>query len=327
MNNKIIIIGLGSMGRRRIRLLKAFFNTINIYGVDSNIERCKEIYSLHGIETFSNVHEAIQKITPEIAFICTSPLSHYTIIKECLTSNLNIFTEINLVADGYDELIALSQKKNRILFLSSTPMYRHEIEHITNLIHESPKVVNYVYHVGQYLPDWHPWEKFEDFFVSNLRTNGCREIFAVELPWMVNAFGRISEINVLKDKNSELNILYPDNYLVSIKHENGNKGIFAVDVIARKPVRKLEIYSELLHVFWDGTPNSLFAYNILSKENEQILLYDEIQKDSRYSENIIENAYVDEIRTFFECFENCTATKHTFEKDKEILQWIDRIEN
>lgn len=56
------------------------------------------------------------------------------------------------------------------------------------------------------------------------------------------------------------------------------------------------------------------------------MLYDKILKDSRYSENIVENAYVDEIKAFFDCFENSTTAKYTFEKDKEVLHWIDRIE-
>ena len=35
--------------------------------------------------------------------------------------------------------------------------------------------------LGQYLPDWHPWESYKSFFVSNKKTNGCRELFAIEL--------------------------------------------------------------------------------------------------------------------------------------------------
>ena len=36
---KVIVIGLGSMGKRRIRLLKKISADIEIIGVDSNMER------------------------------------------------------------------------------------------------------------------------------------------------------------------------------------------------------------------------------------------------------------------------------------------------
>jgi predicted dehydrogenase len=40
------------------------------------------------------------------------------------------------------------------------------------------------YHVGQYLPDWHPWEDIKDFYVSNPSTAACKEIVPFELTWL-----------------------------------------------------------------------------------------------------------------------------------------------
>ena len=41
----VIVIGLGSMGKRRIRLMKAMKLPIDIVGVDSRQERCEETRS------------------------------------------------------------------------------------------------------------------------------------------------------------------------------------------------------------------------------------------------------------------------------------------
>jgi len=38
----ICVIGLGSMGKRRIKLLKAFFDDLVIIGIDNNVERVKK---------------------------------------------------------------------------------------------------------------------------------------------------------------------------------------------------------------------------------------------------------------------------------------------
>ena len=75
----------------------------------------------------------------------------------------------------------------------------------------------------------------------------------------------------MKSKNTNLNIEYNDNYLIMLEHESGAKGVFAVDVVARKAVRHFEVYGEDLHVTWDGTPETLVEYSIDKKEDMQLL--------------------------------------------------------
>mgnify|MGYP005995753737 CR=1 FL=1 len=48
---KVVVIGLGSMGKRRIRLLQRYNQTMQIFGVDKSEERRKETNEVHGIET------------------------------------------------------------------------------------------------------------------------------------------------------------------------------------------------------------------------------------------------------------------------------------
>ena len=53
--------------------------------------------------------------------------------------------------------------------MSSTLQYRKEIQFIKEEVKKVSGKVNYIYHVGQYLPDWHPWENYKDFFVGDAR--------------------------------------------------------------------------------------------------------------------------------------------------------------
>ena len=55
------VIGLGSMGKRRIRLIKSNFPDVNIIGIDNSEERCKEVEELFNIKTLSNSDEFFQK--------------------------------------------------------------------------------------------------------------------------------------------------------------------------------------------------------------------------------------------------------------------------
>ena len=320
----VMIVGLGSMGKRRLKLLKEGYPKLQLIGVDTSLERRNEAKELFKIEAYDTIEEAIKNGDPSIAFICTAPLTHNKLIKLCLSNNLHIFTELNLVSDGYDELIKLASDNNKELFISSTLLYRKDLQYICEKIQGNK--VNYCYHVGQYLPDWHPWENYKDFFVGDKRTNGCREIFAIDLPWIIKAFGDIESYTIMKDKNSDLDINYDDNYIITLKHKNGNKGVICVDVISRKAVRVLEVYSEKLHLFWEGSPNTLFQYDLESKEKIQIATYSSIDKDKNYSDNIIENAYLDEIYTFFGILEGSSYPLYTFAEDKKILAFIDKIE-
>lgn len=325
---KILVIGLGSMGKRRINLLGRYFSeNYKIVGVDTRDDRRTEVEDLFNIRTYSSLDEAINIESPNCSLICTSPASHADIILKSLENNMNVFTEINLLADKYQEIIDLANEKNLKLFLSSTFMYRKEIQYIQNEVNKFKDKYHYRYHVGQYLPDWHPWENYKDFFVGNKKTNGCRELLAIELPWIINTFGKIISFNVIKDNISSLQLDYPDSYIITFEHENGHKGVLSVDVVSRKATRNLEIYSENNHIFWEGKPESLKKYSIEDKETINIPTYSNYIKDGRYADSIVEDAYLDELITFINMVENKEhLVRYVFEDDLYTLNLIDKIE-
>ena len=323
---KIIVIGLGSMGKRRIRLISER-NDVELFGIDSQESRCAEVKEKFGIECYSSIDEACKNQDIEAAIVCTSPLSHASIIKDCLNHNLHVFTEINLVTDGYDENIALAKTKGKVLFLSSTFLYRKETQTIIEKVHEAKCPLNYIYHVGQYLPDWHPWESYNSYFIGNPKTNGCREIMAIDLPWIVTAFGAIKDVKVMKSKNTELNIQYNDNYFVMIQHESGAKGVFAVDVVARKPYRHIDVYGESLQLSWNGTADSLIQFDIENKQDINISFTDASEHVDGYAAFITENPYREELNSYLRQIEDKEyQPAWNFEKDKVVLGWIDKIE-
>ena len=323
---KLIVIGLGSMGKRRIRLLSEH-KDVQLFGIDSQEARCQEVKEKFGIESFSSIAEAVEKVKPEAAVISTSPLSHAVIIKECLANNLHVFTEINLVQDGYAEIISLAKEKGLVLFLSSTFLYRKETQTIIERVHKANCPLNYIYHIGQYLPDWHPWENYNNYFIGNPRTNGCREIMAIDLPWIVTAFGSIKKATAVKSKNTELSINYNDNYLITLEHEGGHKGIFAVDVVTRKSIRHIDVYGEHFQISWNGTADSLTEYDIERKELKAISFDDASEHVDGYADFITENPYREELNSFLKQIENPSIKPNwDFEKDLVLLGIIDEIE-
>lgn len=323
---KIIVIGLGSMGKRRIRLLSEY-KDIELFGIDGQESRCEEVKVRFGLKCYASIAEAVDAEKPEAAVISTSPLSHATIIKECLQNNLHVFTEINLVADGYAENLALAKEKGKVLFLSSTFLYRKETQTIIEKVNKATCPLNYIYHIGQYLPDWHPWESYNNYFIGNPRTNGCREIMAIDLPWIVTAFGPIKKANAVKSKNTNLNINYNDNYLITLEHESGHKGVLAVDVVTRKSIRHIDVYGEHFQMSWNGTADSLTEYDIESKQVKSISFDDASEHVEGYAAFITENPYREELNAFIAQVANPQQKPAwDFEKDLAVLKVIDQIE-
>ena len=158
---KLLIVGLGSMGKRRARLAKGIAAAIQIVGVDTAEGRRAEAKQLAlADEAYPSIAEAVAAAHPDAALVCTAPLSHAAVIGELLDNGLPVFTELNLVRDGYAENMAKAAEKQLPLFLSSTMLYRRETQYIKQQVAAFGKPVHYIYHIGQYLPDWHPWENY-----------------------------------------------------------------------------------------------------------------------------------------------------------------------
>ena len=100
---KLLIVGLGSMGKRRARLTRGLLGAdkVRIAGVDSAEARRAEALSLGLCQAaYPSIGEAVAAEHPDAALVCTSPLSHAAIISELLDAGLPVFTELNLVDDG-----------------------------------------------------------------------------------------------------------------------------------------------------------------------------------------------------------------------------------
>lgn len=321
---KILIIGYGSMGRRRIRLLKELVTHAEFICVDCNSERLMQARNA-GIYAFSDLKTAYEE-KPDLAFVCTPPGNHEEIILSLIEEKIHVFTEINLFVQGYDIMMKKAEEKNVVVFLSSTMLYDKQIRQIGELVRDIDKPLTYIYHVGQYLPDWHPWENYKNFFIGKKETNGVREILAIQLPWVIDVFGKVKDLSAHCQKCTGLDIDFYDSVVINFKHESGSIGVFVADVVSRKATTSLEIIGESLHLFWNGQNNGLFVYDFDDKKLRNIPGYDTAVHIDGYADTIIENQYRDEVQNFLDVVYGNAKSRYSLGKDKYILSIIDQIE-
>ena len=139
--------------------------------------------------------------------------------------------------------------------------------------------------------------KNDNFFVGNARTGGVREIFGIDLPWLLDAFGDVESVTVQKDTISDLGLPYPDCVTLLLRHKGGVQGVLAADVVSPQAGASFECFGDGIHLFWEGNPKALYEFK--DGDKQPVNTYASFEHDSRYSDNIVENAYVDELTNFF----------------------------
>jgi predicted dehydrogenase len=66
-------------------------------GVDKRQDRRDEVVKLHGIETFSDLDEALKKLKPVAFVISVPPDAHHTYMKKAVSLNIPQFIEASVV--------------------------------------------------------------------------------------------------------------------------------------------------------------------------------------------------------------------------------------
>lgn len=320
----ILVIGLGSMGKRRIRnLLKN--NIEEVYGFDIRQDRRNEAERKYGIATFSTFEEAISDKEYEALVISVPPDKHMYYMQYACQNQIPCFVEASVVDDGMEELI--NQMNSEYIYPSCTLRFHPSIKIIKQLLTENRlgKVSNFSFHSGQYLPDWHPWENIDDFYVSNPSTGGCREIVPFELTWMNWVFGDIEEIKGFYDKTIGLSAPIDDVYAAVIRYKNGVIGTLVVDVVSRHAIRKLIINGELGQIQWDWDDKCVKYYDALKM---CWTTYDEPvgKAEKGYNENLIEEMYVEEISCFLSAINKEGDFPNHLKDDYGILKILKQLE-
>ncbi|MCX7870442.1 MAG: Gfo/Idh/MocA family oxidoreductase [bacterium] len=326
---RFLVIGLGSMGKRRIRCLKKLgFN--EIIGYDINYERSNQVSNLFNITTFTNFKE-IEYLNFEAIFVCTPPDRHKEYVIWAINRNIPVFVEASVILEHSIEIknYLLSSNKNVLIAPSLTFKFHPVINEIREIIlnGEYGKVSNFLYHSGQYLPDWHPWEDIKDFYVSKRETGGAREIVAFELSWIVDVFGFPSEIKGFFGKTIDIGINIDDTYAFLLKFKD--KHIFGnilVDVTSRYATRSLTINLEYAQIRWDWNKNYFELFDAI---NKRFIIYyqPESEAASGYNKNIIEDMYVKETKAFIDSIVNNIPFPNNLDNDIKVLELLKKIED
>lgn len=229
-----LIIGLGSMGSRRVRNLK-HLGVEELAGVDIRQDRRLEAKRQFGIEVFEDTRKAVTEFEPDFLVISTSPESHMEFAFLALEHGLDAFIEASVTDRQRIEKLAMATAVMGPMILPSTTMRYYPGPTKLKEIIDSEilgKLLHFTYTTGQRLEDWHPWERISDYYVSRRETGGAREIVPFELTWLTELFGIPEILNSRVAKLSEVSADIDDYYQFAARFPNGLLGNVTIDVIS-----------------------------------------------------------------------------------------------
>ena len=321
---KILQVGLGSMGKRRIRNFMSL-GLKDIVGFDFREDRRQEAQEKYSIKVIDKIDDSLLSDI-DILVISTPPDRHLEYMWMAVHHRKPAFVEASVIKAGLTELAEAAQTNNVLIAPSCSMRFHPSIRTIRDLVTGGTygKVCNFIYHMGQYLPDWHPWEDIRDFYVSQKNTGACREMVPFELTWLVDVFGLPREVFAFCSQTLDLGVDIDDTYSINLKYDH-YLGNILVDVVARYANRDLTVNLEKGSVFWNWNEKIVKLYDA---NLARWVYYHEPQGKAHegYNPNIIEEMYIDEMKAFIRAYQGEDEFPNSLPEDISILGILDILE-
>jgi predicted dehydrogenase len=327
MEKHIFVIGLGSMGKRRIRNLQSL-GYKNLIGFDLREDRKIEVRNKYFIKTVDTFEQAIELFQFEAFVISVPPDLHYYYLNKAIDLKIPAFVEASVVDTQMDEIIKKSKEKNIFIAPSCTLHFHPAIKKITEIIktNELGHITNIIYHSGQYLPDWHTYENVKDFYVSKKETGGGREIVPFELTWITLLFGFPDRITGFFKKTIKIDGAEEIDDTYNILLDFGTM-IFNlnVDVVSRFASRRLMINGDEKQLIWNWEDNLIKIFDP-NEDKWNSIYYDTLSAEFGYNKNITEQMYIDEMNSFIKAIDNIGTYPNTLLHDHKVLKILYNVE-
>jgi predicted dehydrogenase len=322
---KFLVVGLGSMGKRRIRnLFTLGFH--DVIGFDTRSDRRKESELKYHVKTFSSINIALEE-SPDALIISTPPDLHLKYAKIAIKNNIHFFTEVNLSSNETSQILKSLSNSKIVGIPSCTMLFHPVVIQLQKLLQKQiiGKVLFVDHHFGHYLPDWHPWEDYRKFYVSKKNTGGAREIIPFELVWMKFLFPKIKSVSSNVRKISNLDVKIDDIYQIIFEMKNNVLCNLTVDVITQPSIKETKIIGEKGTLICDyGLGQIKIGKN--EKWKTQKIKMGKIAPGYKGNTGQ-ESLYEDEIKYFIKCIKKKEKYFYSFKDELEILKILDLIES
>ncbi len=235
------VIGLGSMGKRRVRDLRSLGH--DVVGFDIRPDRNAEAHDLFGVRTESNVASLVAA-RPDALVVSTPPDQHLADYETSFHAGLPFFSEANILTPSVDWFADQEAKSGVRGYPSATMRFYGLIVSLRDQLREMGLDRVWTVHAqyASYLPLWHPWEDYSEFYAGRRRRTGAaRETVPFELDWLCWLFGTVRAVCAARERRAEWKTNIDDTYTLLLEFESGIRGSLTIEMHQLAPFRQARV--------------------------------------------------------------------------------------
>ena len=321
MNFKnILIVGLGSIGLRHLRIAREIFPESRIA-----VLRHKETNEIPegADEVFFNLNHAIQ-FQPKIAIICSPASTHIEISRALVKQGIHILIEkpISNEKIGLEELNREAVENSCVVTVGYNLRFLPSLKKFKDLIDKN--FVGDLYsvrgEVGQYLPNWRKTDYRKTVSAQKILGGGVLLELSHELDYLRWIFGEVESVQAQLSRQSQLDIDVEDtaHIILKFKENKNNTNLMAslnLDFIRHDTVRMCHAIGDKGSLRWNGLTGDVDLFESEKSEWKNIYKYEADQDES----------YKNEWLHFIECINKENTPNISFQDGMKVLDIIDSI--
>ncbi|MCL5958533.1 MAG: Gfo/Idh/MocA family oxidoreductase [Chloroflexi bacterium] len=292
---RFLVIGCGSIGKRHIDNLKAL-GTEDVLAFDVRVDRREEVKSRFDVEVLGNLEEAWAR-NPNVALITVPTSLHLPLALEAVRHGCHLFIEKPLAdrMDGLGELLRSVRERKLVTLVGCNMRFHPGLMTVKKLLQDGAvgRVVAARVEVGQYLPDWHPWEDYRYSYSAQRELGGgviLDDIHEIDyVRWML---GEIQSVACFAGKLSHLEIGTEDTAAIILRFASGSIGEVHLDYVQRAYSRTCRVIGDEGTIHWDYTLGEVRWYSAAARA------WQVFRNPPSWEPN---QMYVDEMRHFLRC--------------------------
>ena len=257
---KILIAGLGSIGRRHFRNLIALGER-DIVLYRSNRATLPDD-ELAGYPVETDLAEALEKHQPQAVIVSNPTALHLDVAIPAARAGCAILLEKPISHDlsRVDELRRAVAESGSKVLVGFQFRYHPTLNKARELIAAGAlgKVLTAHAHWGEYLPNWHPWEDYRQSYAARAELGGGVIVTLTHpLDYLRYLLGEVESLWSFNGHVSPLEMDVEDMAEIGLRFASGAMGGVHLNYVQRPPVHRLEIVGTEGTLRWDNADGLL----------------------------------------------------------------------